>query len=124
MDEQKISNSLASSLHGQLNFAQGQFLGAEMKPAMAFLSQVASARWDSSRRQVLEHLQHMLRVYFGLANLDVWPSEMSKLQCWYWGGAWGPTSGSLVGAGLMLVDPTSGSRLVSEVMVLQQLIDH
>ena len=60
MDEQKISNSLASSLHGQLNFPQGQFLGAEMKPAMAFLSQVASARWDSSRRQVLEHLQHML----------------------------------------------------------------
>ena len=34
--EGKVESGVAASLHGQLNFAQGQFLGSPLKPAMRF----------------------------------------------------------------------------------------
>ena len=43
LDDGKISQALAASLQGQLIFAQGQFLGSELKPGMAFLSSIAVA---------------------------------------------------------------------------------
>ena len=39
-------------------------------------------------------------------------------------GAWEPTSFQPAGAGLVLVDPVTGTKLVSEVIVPQLLIDH
>ena len=38
----KLEAGVAASVHGQLNFAQGQYMGAPLKPAMKFLSEVAA----------------------------------------------------------------------------------
>ena len=43
-----LRRSEASSLHGRLNFAQGQLHGCPIKPALKFLSQVAANGWDDS----------------------------------------------------------------------------
>ncbi|CAL1137625.1 unnamed protein product, partial [Cladocopium goreaui] len=49
----KVEPGEAASPHGQLNFAQGQHLGAPLKPAMKFLSDVAAAGWCESMKPLL-----------------------------------------------------------------------
>ena len=53
ISEARVESGVAASLHGQLNFAQGQYLGAPMKPAMQFFSRVASQGWDEQLRPEL-----------------------------------------------------------------------
>ena len=53
LDEGKLSQAMAASFQGQLSFAQGQFLGSELKPGMAFLSSVANAGWTSDHASTL-----------------------------------------------------------------------
>ena len=48
LDKQKISAGEAASLHGQLNFCQGQLFGCALKPALAFLSGIAQQGWSKS----------------------------------------------------------------------------
>ena len=125
LDRQKISASLASSLHGQLNFAQGQFLGAEMKPAMSFLSQVANAGWDTSCKQVLGAFAAYVTCVLRSCKpkrIAIKDEQVPVLV--FSDGAWEPTSSEPAGAGLVLVDPVTGTKLVSEVIVPQLLIDH
>ena len=49
----RINGSEAATLHGQLNFAQGQYYGCSMKPAMSFLQMVMRTSWKSSYFQDL-----------------------------------------------------------------------
>ena len=45
MDRGKITSAEAATLHGQLNFAQGQYYGCVLKPGMAFLQQILRDGW-------------------------------------------------------------------------------
>ena len=36
LSEGRVESGEASSIHGQLNFAQGQYMGSPLKPAMQF----------------------------------------------------------------------------------------
>ena len=49
----RVEAGVAASLHGQLNFAQGQFLGCPLKPAMRFFSLVSNQGWEESLRPQL-----------------------------------------------------------------------
>ena len=48
LDKGRMSgSSAASSLHGQLNFAQGQYYGCTLKPGMVFLQKVLRNGWHN-----------------------------------------------------------------------------
>ena len=53
MKKGRINSSEAATLHGQLNFAQGQYYGCSMKPAMSFLQTVMKTSWKNSYSQDL-----------------------------------------------------------------------
>ena len=42
----RVERSEAASLHGQLNFAQGQYIGSELKPVMSLFSSIAADGWS------------------------------------------------------------------------------
>ena len=49
----RIHAGEAASLHGQLNFSQGQLLGAALKPAMVYLSEIANQGWGHNHKSLL-----------------------------------------------------------------------
>ena len=53
MERGRITSSEAATLDGQLNFAQGQYYGCSLKPAMGFLQTVMKASWKSGYAQDL-----------------------------------------------------------------------
>ena len=53
LDKGYLSGSAAASLHGQLNFAQGQYYGCTLKPGMVFLQKVLRNGWHSEYQQEL-----------------------------------------------------------------------
>ena len=53
LDKGYLSGSAAASLHGQLNFAQGQYYGCTLKPGIVFLQKVLRNGWHSEYRQEL-----------------------------------------------------------------------
>ena len=59
----RVERGEAASLHGQLNFAQGQYIGSELKPVMNLFSSVASEGWSDSRKgELLNAALFMRRV--------------------------------------------------------------
>ena len=53
LDKGYLPGSAAASLHGQLNFAQGQYYGCTLKPGMVFLQKVLRNGWHSDYQQEL-----------------------------------------------------------------------
>ena len=49
----RVERGEAASLHGQLNFAQGQYIGSELKPVMSLFSSIAAEGWHDPRREEL-----------------------------------------------------------------------
>ena len=123
--EGKVEAGVAASLHGQLNFAQGQFLGCPLKPAMRFFSLVSSQGWEEDLRpqlaiaclfskSVLQNSQpKVISVFDEVRPILVFSD-----------GAWEPDGDCPAGAGYVVVDPATGSRFVTEVRVPGVLIDH
>ena len=49
----RVERGEAASLHGQLNFAEGQYIGSELKPVMSLFSSIAAEGWSDVRRSEL-----------------------------------------------------------------------
>ena len=53
LDKGYLTGSEAASLHGQLNFTQGQYYGCVLKPGMVFLQKILRNGWHSEYQQEL-----------------------------------------------------------------------
>ena len=52
LDRGTLSGAEASTLHGRLNFAQGQYFGCSLKPTMVFLQKILRGSWSDVSRGV------------------------------------------------------------------------
>ena len=125
ISEARVESGVAASLHGQLNFAQGQYLGAPMKPAMQFFSRVASQGWDEQLRPELAVACLYAKSVFEQEQarmVGVFEEERPILV--FTDGAWEPSAEFPAGAGIVVVDPVTNTKAVHEVRVPQELVDH
>ena len=123
--DEKVEAGVAASLHGQMNFAQGQFLGAPLKPAMRFFSWVASNGWsDSLRPDLAVACLFAKAVLLKSKPRTVALKDEERPVVVFTDGAWEPSDSCPAGAGLVVVDPVSGVRLSCEVLVPETLVDH
>ena len=126
VQREKLTGSEASSLHGQLNFAQGQYYGCSLKPAMVFLQKVMRLGWQSHFREELI----LMSTYLVTALRTCPPRTISTSDCKvpvmiFTDGAYEPERAGLVGSsGMVIFDPATGFKMVQAVEVSQQLLDH
>jgi hypothetical protein len=121
----KVEPGDEASLHGQLNYAQGQYLGAPLKPAMKFLSNVAASGWCDSMKPLLA----VASIYTKAVMQYDEPRCISLMDqttplVTFTDGAWEPSASSPAGAGIVLVDPVDGIRIAHEVVVPPCLVEH
>ena len=117
-----ITRAEASSLHGRLNFAQGQLHGCPIKPALRFLSMVASQGWDDSHSDDFKLVVGYIAACFAA---DV-PREIHALDDrfaikLFTDGAW---DDGVAGAGAVLQSTAGGAPLVAEIQVPEPLLSH
>ena len=123
---ERLTSSEASSLHGQLNFAQGQYYGCSLKPAMVFLQRVMKLGWQSQFRDELI----LMATYLVTALRTCPPRTIAVADCKvplmvYTDGAYEPGQGHLAdSAGLVIADFLTGFRVVQAVEVSQELLEH
>ena len=121
----RVDSGVAASLHGQLNFAQGQYMGAPLKPAMKFLSDVAANGWDDSMKP---HLAVSCLFSKAVLNLQaprcISLSDELRPIVVLTDGAWEPDAECQAGAGIVLVDPVSGVRVAHEIEIPPELVEH
>lgn len=126
MKRGRISGSEAATLHGQLNFAQGQYYGCSMKPAMSFLQTVMRTSWKNSYSQDLV----VMCTYLVTSLLTCPPRVISTTDSkqpviLFTDGAFEVEDGVGIGsAGLVFFDPLTNVKEVAEVDVPQSLISH
>ena len=124
--KEKLTSSEASSLHGQLNFAQGQNFGCSLKPAMVFLQRVMKLGWQAQFGDELI----LMATYLVTCLRTCPPRTISTSDCnvpvmVYTDGAYEPEQQRRAGsAGVVLADFTSGLKIVRVVEVSQELLDH
>ena len=122
----KMTSSEAASLHGQLNFAQGQYYGCSLKPAMVFLQRVMKSGW---RKQFHEELV-LMSTCLVTALRTCPPRTLSTADCIipvmvYTDGAYEPEMEGLKGsAGLVVVDYATNVRMVQAIGVSEELLTH
>eukprot|EP00435_Cladocopium_sp_Y103_P049939 s1491_g15.t1 len=106
-------------------FNRGQFMGAPLKPAMQFFSKVANHGWSESLRPEL--------AVASLYAKTVLQSEVPKIISIhqestpilvFTDGAWEPSAMQPAGAGVVVVDSISKTKVVHEVEVPAMLLDH
>eukprot|EP00435_Cladocopium_sp_Y103_P046528 s3318_g13.t1 len=120
----RVEPAVASSLHGQLNFAQGQFLGAPLKPAMQFFSKVANHGWsDEMRAELAVATLYAKTLLQNEVPLTVSIHQDTTPILVFTDGAWEPSATQPAGAGIVIVDPVSATRVVHEVEVPGMLLD-
>ena len=113
----RVEPCVAASIHGQLNFAQGQYLGAPLKPSMRFLSEVASTGWCDAMRPLLAVATIYTKAVMQYdAPRCISLSDVVTPLVVLTDGAWEPSSQSPAGAGIVVVDPVSGLRVSHEVL--------
>ena len=120
----RLEPGVASPLHGQLNFTQGQFLGCPLKPAMQFFSKVATHGWSDEMRSELA-----VACLYAKTVLETEEPRVINIHedntpiLVFTDGSWEPTSSTPAGAGMVIVDPHSGMRVVHEVRVPGELLE-
>ena len=126
LDKGYLSGSAAASLHGQLDFAQGQYYGCTLKPGMVFLQKVLRNGWHSEYRQELATV-----VCYIVAALRTSPprhvcsTDDTRVVLAFTDGAYEPNSeGVQCSSGLVVVDSACEFKLVQEVSVPSLLIQH
>ena len=126
LDKGYLSGSAAASLHGQLNFAQGQYYGCTLKPGMVFLQKVLRNGWHSDYRQELATV-----VCYIVAALRTSPprhvcaTDDTRVVLAFTDGAYEPhAEGAQCSSGLVIVDSACDFRCVQEVSVPSGLIQH
>eukprot|EP00438_Fugacium_kawagutii_P035994 Skav221846 [mRNA] locus=scaffold1115:19121:20785:+ [translate_table: standard] len=118
LERKRVLPSEAASIHGILNFTQGQFMGAPLKPVMQFFSRVATEGW---RNELVDELL----VVCSYATSILQEAKPRKIQLGaitrpvvlFTDGAWEPSSSSPSGAGLVLIDPVHDFRIVHEISI-------
>ena len=126
MDRQKITSAEASSLHGQLNFAQGQYYGCSLKPGMAFLQQILRDGWRPELKSSLGLCSAFLVAsLMGAPPRTISVSDEATPVLIFTDGAYEPEGGGMKGsAGLVIIDPATQFKVVQEVVVPKELHDH
>ena len=126
LDKGYLSGSAAASLHGQLNFAQGQYYGCTLKPGMVFLEKVLRTGWHSEYQQELATV-----VCYIVAALRTRPprhvcaTDDTRVVLAFTDGAYEPNSdGVQCSSGLVIVDSSCEFRRVQEISVPSVLIQH
>ena len=126
LDKGYLTGSEAASLHGQLNFTQGQYYGCVLKPGMVFLQKILRNGWHSEYQQELATV-----VAYIVSALRSCPPRVIKVtdetrpMLAFTDGAYEPCEGGAVAsAGLVLVDGANSFRTVREVAVPSELIQH
>ena len=121
----KIHAGEAASLHGQLNFSQGQLLGAALKPAMVYLSEIANQGWGHNHRS-------LLGAFYKFVKNTLQSSEPRRVTVGdettpvviFTDGAWEISAEVPAGAGVVLLDPLHQQRVVHEVNIPNELVEH
>ena len=126
LDKGYLTGSAAASLHGQLNFAQGQYYGCTLKPGMVFLQKVLRNGWHSEYQQELATV-----VAYIVAALRASPprhlcaTDDTRVVLAFTDGAYEPDlNGATCSSGLVIVDSSCEFRLVQEVTVPSSLVQH
>ena len=122
---ERVEAGEAASIHGQLNFAHGQYLGAPLKPAMQFFSMVASQGWNDDMRPALAVACLFTRTIL-MTSLPKTISlkDICKPILVFTDGAWEPTSDHPAGAGIVVLDEVTNTRIVHEVYTPEALVQH
>lgn len=121
----KVHAGEAASLHGQLNFSQGQMLGAALKPGMVYLSEIASQGWG-------HHHKALLGVFAEFVATTLKSSKPRRIAVGddttpvllFTDGAWEPSSSDPAGAGLVIIDPLQSIRNIHVVSIPDALVEH
>ena len=122
----KMTSSEAASLHGQLNFAQGQYYGCSLKPAMVFLQRIMKSGWQQQFHDELV----LMSTYLVTALRACPPRTISTTDSIipvmvYTDGAYEPELEGLKGsAGLVVVDYATNVRMVQAIGVSEELLTH
>ena len=126
LDRGTLSGAEASSLHGQLNSAQGQYFGCSLKPTMVFLQKILRGWWSDDYQEELA-----LVAVYTVAALRSCPPRIVSLTdvktpvMLFSDGAYEPDGDSHLGsAGLVLIDRVSGIQKVCQVSVPISLCEH
>ena len=120
----RVERGDAASLHGQLNFAQGQYIGSELKPVMSLVSSIATEGWHDPRKEELTiAAAYMLRVLAHAEWKLVDIGDELRPVLVFSDGAWEPGATKSDGAGLALIDPVAGARVVHHVVIPPKLLE-
>ena len=114
----------AASLHGQLNFAQGQYIGSELKPVMSLFSSIAAEGWSDVRRSELVNAASFMSRVLKHARPKV--IDLGDELCpvlVFSDGAREPGASKPEGAGLVLIDPISRLSVLHQVAIPPRLLD-
>ena len=119
LDKGTLSGAEAPTLHGQLNFAQGQYFGCSLKPTMVFLQEILRGGWSDEYQSELAAV-----AVYTVAALRACPPRVISLTdirtpvMVFTDGAYEPDGESHLGsAGLVLIDRVLGIRKVCQVSV-------
>ena len=113
----RVERGEAASLHGQLNFAHGQYIGSELKPVMHLFASIASEGWSDAKRCELDSAASFMSRVLKHAKPELCPALVFS------DGAWEPGAPKPEGAGLVLIDPLSRLNVVHQVAIPPLLID-
>ena len=100
-------------------------MGSPLKPAMRFFSRVASQGWDDTMRPELAIACLYAKAIFEseeprLVNID----EQQTPILVFTDGAWEPDAEQPAGAGVVVVDPVSGTRCSHEIDIPEAVVNH
>ena len=121
LDKGYLTGSEAASLHGQLNFTQGQYYGCVLKPGMVFLQKILRNGWHSEYQQELATV--VAYIVSALRNCPpriIKVTDETRPMLAFTDGAYEPCA--VASAGLVLVDGANSFRTVREVSVPSELI--
>lgn len=126
LDKGFLSGSAAASLHGHLNFAQGQYYGCTLKPGMVFLQKVLRNGWHAEYQPELATVVcHIVAALRASPLRQVRSTDETRAVLVFTDGAYEPDSeGAQCSSGLVIVDSSCEFRLVQEVSVPSVLIEH
>ena len=120
-----LTQAEAAQVHGILNFAQGQYLGRVLQPAMQFFQKVSLQGWAPSMRSELAQVS----AFLATALLRAPPRVLTvrdtvRPVLLFTDGACEPTeAGFDVGAGFVIRDPVTGLFKVHETPIPQAVLD-
>ena len=120
----RVERGEAASLHGQLNFAQGQYIGSELKPVMSLFSSIAAEGWSDLRRSELVNASSFLSRVLKHARPKV--IDLGDELCpvlVFSDGAWEPGAAKPEGARLVIIDRLSQLKADYQVALPPCLLD-